>query len=64
MGSDHRRTGWSFLIAVLGNGGVLWLLSQTPDVPPPLADPAVVISLYPPFKITPTSTVKARTQRR
>ncbi|MCX8499923.1 MAG: hypothetical protein ORN25_11195 [Caulobacteraceae bacterium] len=64
MGSDHRRTGWSFLIAVLGNGGVLWLLSQTPDVAPPSAVPAMVVSLYPPFKIAPTPMVKARTQRR
>jgi hypothetical protein len=64
MGSDRRRTGWSFLIAALGNGGVLWLLSQTPDVPPPLADTAMVVSLYQPFRAAPTPTVKARTQGR
>jgi hypothetical protein len=64
MGSDHRRTGWSFLIAVLGNVAVLWLLAQSPDVPPPSADPAMVVSLYQPFKIAPTPTVKARTQGR
>ncbi len=64
MGSDHRRTGWSFLIAALGNGAVLWLLSQTPDVQPPPAVPAIVVSLYQPFKLALTPAVKTRTQRR
>ena len=64
MGSDHRHIVWSFLIAALGNGAVLWLLSQTPDVPPPVADPAMVVSLYQPFKIAPTPTVKTKPQRR
>ena len=64
MGSDHRHIVWSFLIAALGNGAVLWLLSQTPDVPPPVADPAMVVSLYQPFKIAPTPTVKTKPQGR
>ena len=64
MGSDHRRTRWSFLIAALGNGAVLWLLSQTPDVQPPPAVPAMVVSLYQPFKVAPTPSVKTRPQRR
>ncbi len=58
MGSDRRRTGWSFLIAALGNGGVLWLLSQTPDVPPPSADPAMVVSLYQPFRAAPIPSLR------
>ncbi len=64
MGSDRRLTGWSFLIAALGNGAVLWLLSQTPEVTPPLAVRAMVVSLYQPFKSAPTPTVKTKPQGR
>ena len=64
MGSDRRLTGWSFLIAALGNGAALWLLSQTADVPQPVADPAMVVSLYQPFKIAPPPTVKTKPQGR
>lgn len=64
MGSDRRLVGSSFLIAALGNGAVLWLLSQTPDAQPPEAVPAMVVSLYQPFKIAPTPTVKIRPQNR
>lgn len=64
MGSDLRRTGWSVLIAALGNGAVLWLLSQTPDVPLPIADPAMVVSFYQPLKMAPPPTVKTKPQPR
>ncbi len=64
MGSDRRLTGWSFLIAALGNGAALWLLSQTPEVPPPLAVPTMMASLYQPFKSAPTPPVKTKPQGR
>lgn len=51
MRTDLRRMGLGLLIATLGNGGGLWLLSRTPDVNPPPVVPAMVVRLYPPFNI-------------